>query len=81
MNPLLAPTLTDRIAASKGALAGLWVCSGSPVMAEICAGSGIDWLLIDAEHSPQSLSEMQVQLQAMINLYLAMGGGWQAVTP
>lgn len=65
MNPLLAPTLTARIASSNAALAGLWVCSGSPVMAEICAGSGIDWLLIDAEHSPQSLAEMQVQLQAM----------------
>lgn len=65
MNPLLQPTLIDRIAGAKGALAGVWVCSGSPVMAEICAGSGVDWLLIDAEHSPQSLSEMQVQLQAM----------------
>ncbi|MCR2826189.1 aldolase/citrate lyase family protein, partial [Microbacterium sp. zg.Y909] len=43
----------------------MWVCSGSPVVAEICAGSGLDWLLIDMEHSPNSLASVLAQLQAV----------------
>jgi 4-hydroxy-2-oxoheptanedioate aldolase len=46
-------------------LAGMWVCSGSPLVAEICAGSGLDWLLIDAEHSPNGLESILAQLQAV----------------
>ncbi len=45
-------------------LAGMWVCSGSPLIAELCAGSGLDWLLIDAEHSPNGLESILAQLQA-----------------
>ena len=48
----LPPTLSDRLAHAKRPQIGLWVCSGSPIAAEIVAGSGIDWVLIDAEHSP-----------------------------
>ncbi|GAB4099675.1 HpcH/HpaI aldolase/citrate lyase family protein [Sinomonas halotolerans] len=44
---------------------GLWVCSGSPLVAEIMAGSGAHWLLIDAEHSPNSLESVLAQLQAV----------------
>lgn len=33
-------------------------------MAEICAGSGLDWIMIDAEHSPLGLESIQLQLQA-----------------
>jgi 4-hydroxy-2-oxoheptanedioate aldolase len=43
----------------------MWVCSGSPLVAEICAGSGLDWLLIDAEHSLNGLESILAQLQAM----------------
>lgn len=43
------------ITAHDRPLAGMWVCSGSPLIAELCAGSGLDWLLIDAEHSPNGL--------------------------
>ena len=46
-------------------LAGMWVCSGSPLIAELCAGSGLDWLLIDAEHSPNGLESLLAQLQAV----------------
>ena len=28
-------------------LAGMWVCSGSPLVAELCAGAGLDWLLVE----------------------------------
>jgi len=41
----------------------MWVCSGSPVIAEIAAGSGLDWLLIDMEHSATSIEQVLVQLQ------------------
>ena len=33
--------------------------------AEICAGAGFDWLLIDGEHSPNDLRSMLQQLQAI----------------
>jgi 4-hydroxy-2-oxoheptanedioate aldolase len=44
---------------------GMWVCSGSPLVAEICAGSGLDYVLIDMEHSPNGLESTFSQLQAM----------------
>lgn len=47
------------------ALAGIWVCSGSPLVAEICAGAGLDWLLVDMEHSPNGLESVLAQLQAV----------------
>lgn len=43
----------------------MWICSGSPLVAEICAGSGLDWLLIDMEHSPNGLEGVLAQLQAI----------------
>ena len=48
-----------------GRQTGMWVCSGSPLVAEICADSGLDWLLIDAEHSPNGLESLLAQLQAV----------------
>jgi 4-hydroxy-2-oxoheptanedioate aldolase len=46
-------------------LVGMWVASGAPVLAEICAGAGLDWLLIDSEHAPNDLVTIQPQLQAV----------------
>ena len=43
----------------------MWVCTGSPLVAEICAGSGLDWLLVDMEHSPNGLESVLAQLQAV----------------
>lgn len=62
----LPATFADRLrdGARSRALAGMWVCSGSPMMAEIVAGGGLDWLLIDGEHSPLGLESIQLQLQA-----------------
>ena len=40
--------------AGRRPAAGMWIASGSPVVAEICAGSGLDWLLIDSEHAGSS---------------------------
>ncbi len=46
-------------------LIGMWVASASPTIAEICAGSGLDWLLIDSEHAPNNLLSILPQLQAV----------------
>lgn len=43
----------------------MWLCSGSALVAEICAGAGLDWLLIDMEHSPNTLESTLAQLQAV----------------
>ncbi|MGH3745307.1 MAG: HpcH/HpaI aldolase family protein, partial [Mycobacteriales bacterium] len=61
----LNPTFRHRLAEASRPLAGMWVCSGSPILAEICAGAGLDWLLIDMEHSPSGLQSVLVQLQAV----------------
>ncbi len=65
MSLRLDPTFRDRLAASPRPLVGMWVCSGSPLVAEICAGAGLDWLLIDMEHSPNTLESTLSQLQAV----------------
>jgi 4-hydroxy-2-oxoheptanedioate aldolase len=51
--------------AGQRPVTGMWVASGSPVVAEICAGSGVDWLLIDGEHAPNDLHSILAQLQAV----------------
>ncbi|MEV4687534.1 aldolase/citrate lyase family protein [Microbacterium sp. LWH3-1.2] len=61
----LSPTLSVVLAHADRPLAGMWVCTGSPLVAEICAGSGLDWLLIDMEHSPNGLESVLAQLQAV----------------
>ncbi|MGG6380522.1 HpcH/HpaI aldolase family protein [Paenarthrobacter sp. NEAU-H11] len=58
-------TFRDALAGADRPLAGMWVCSGSPLIAELCAGSGLDWLLVDAEHSPNGLESILAQLQAI----------------
>jgi len=60
-----ARTLRDALAATDRPLAGMWVCSASPLVAEICAGGGLDWLLIDMEHAPNGLESVLAQLHAV----------------
>lgn len=61
----LPMTIREAIAASERPLIGMWCCSGSPLVAEICAGAGMDWLLIDGEHGPNDLGTILAQLQAV----------------
>jgi 4-hydroxy-2-oxoheptanedioate aldolase len=61
----LPPTFADRLSKSDRPLIGLWACAGSAVTAEIVAGSGCDWVLIDAEHSPNGLESLLAQLHAV----------------
>lgn len=44
---------------------GLWAASGSAYVTEICAGSGIDWLLLDQEHAPNDIRSTLEQLQVL----------------
>jgi 4-hydroxy-2-oxoheptanedioate aldolase len=44
---------------------GLWVALANSYSAEIVAGSGFDWLLIDGEHSPNDPPTVLPQLQAI----------------
>ncbi|GAA3929617.1 HpcH/HpaI aldolase/citrate lyase family protein [Microbacterium soli] len=61
----LDPTFRDALTDADRPLIGMWLSTGSPLLAEICAGSGIDWLLIDMEHGPNTLTTVQQQLQVI----------------
>lgn len=49
----------------KQAQIGLWLGLANAYTAELLAGAGFDWLLIDAEHSPNDLRTILEQLQAV----------------
>jgi 4-hydroxy-2-oxoheptanedioate aldolase len=44
---------------------GLWSGLCSPIVAEIIAGAGFDWIVIDGEHAPNDIPSLLAQLQAM----------------
>jgi 4-hydroxy-2-oxoheptanedioate aldolase len=44
---------------------GLWLGLADHYAAEICAGAGFDWLLVDGEHSPNDLRSILQQSQAI----------------
>lgn len=44
---------------------GLWHSLSSPLVAEVTAGSGTDWILLDGEHSPLSIETTMALLQAV----------------
>lgn len=44
---------------------GLWLGLADSYAAELCAGAGFDWLLIDGEHAPNDLRSILHQLQAL----------------
>jgi 4-hydroxy-2-oxoheptanedioate aldolase len=55
---------TERIGAGTPRF-GMWLASGSSYVTEICAGSGIDWVLLDQEHAPNDLRTTLEQLQVL----------------
>lgn len=64
-----APNLSARgfrrkLAAGES-LIGLWVVSASPTAAEIVGSCGADWVIIDAEHSPNTVTDVVAQLRAL----------------
>ncbi len=46
-------------------LYGCWVSLASPITAEVLGLAGFDWLLLDAEHSPNDLTTLVPQLMAL----------------
>lgn len=44
---------------------GLWCSMANPVAAEILAGAGFDWIVVDGEHAPNDITTLLPQLQAM----------------
>ncbi|MCP3427116.1 aldolase/citrate lyase family protein [Rothia sp. AR01] len=61
----LPPTFADALREAERPLVGMWVCSGSPVAAEIAGCSGLDWVLVDGEHSPVGLETAASLLRAL----------------
>ncbi len=64
----MSATPTNRFKArlARGELQiGFWLALASPYSAELCAGAGFDWLLIDAEHAPNDTRSILSQLQAV----------------
>lgn len=62
---VLRPSFRSLITDSGRPVAGMFLCSGDAGAAEICAGSGLDYLIIDAEHGPLGLEAILAQLRAV----------------
>ena len=65
--PGALPSLKDLFPLASGdqPVVGIFHSSGDPTAAEILAGTGFDYLLIDGEHSPLSLGTIQSVLRAV----------------
>ncbi|WP_305080740.1 HpcH/HpaI aldolase/citrate lyase family protein [Micrococcus sp. ACRRV] len=65
--PLVRDLFTPEARAARGGrpAAGMFLSSGDVTAAEICAGAGMDYLLIDGEHAPLSLESVLAQLRAV----------------
>src|SRR6266404_5483887 len=60
------PRNTFKAALQRGeTLIGMWSGFANPTAAEIVAGAGYDWIMIDGEHSPNDLQTIFAQLQAI----------------
>jgi 4-hydroxy-2-oxoheptanedioate aldolase len=44
---------------------GMWIATGSGYVADVVAGSGIDWVLLDQEHVPNDIGSTLTQLQVL----------------
>ncbi len=62
------PVPVNRLKAALGAgerQMGLWIAMSHPTSAEIAAGAGFDWCLIDGEHAANDIPLILEQLRAM----------------
>ena len=70
--------------AQRQAQIGLWLGLADAYSAEILAGTGYDWLLVDGEHAPNDLRSILHQLQAIASAASATSAlppGMQAPHP
>lgn len=65
--PSLKELFTSEAVQARGGrpVAGMFLSSGDVTAAEICAGAGLDYLLIDGEHAPLSLEGILTQLRVI----------------
>ncbi|MBZ6384460.1 MULTISPECIES: 4-hydroxy-2-oxoheptanedioate aldolase [Pantoea] len=61
---MLTNTFKQALAAKKPQI-GLWLGLANSYSAEVVAGAGFDWLLIDGEHAPNDVRSVLDQLQAI----------------
>jgi 4-hydroxy-2-oxoheptanedioate aldolase len=61
----LPPNDFKRALAAGRQQIGLWASLANPYSAEIVAGAGFDWLVLDGEHSPNDPPIILAQLQAV----------------
>ena len=61
----IAPNRFKRALAKGEKQLGLWSGLGSPLVAEIIAHAGFDWIVIDTEHAPNEPRDVLSHLQAM----------------
>lgn len=57
-------TLKHRLAAGD-VLHGLWLGMADPYAAEMAAGAGFDWVLVDGEHAPNDIRSISAQYAAI----------------
>ena len=61
-----APRNDLKAALAEGKMQiGLWLDLGSAAVAEIAAGAGFDWCLVDGEHGPYDIAAIREQLVAI----------------
>ncbi len=60
----LNPSLRERLRAGETVI-GSWLNSGSPIVAELMAACGFDFLCVDVEHSAVDLPQTQQLFQAI----------------
>lgn len=56
-------------------LIGLWFGLSDGYAAELVAGAGFDWLLLDGEHAPNDIPKMLAQLQGVASSKAFFGAG------
>lgn len=61
--------------AEKRAQIGLWLGLADGYAAEILAGTGYDWLLVDGEHAPNDVRSVLAQLQGISSAWSALPEG------
>ncbi len=63
--PSLPPNRFKAALALRRPQIGVWCSLASAIAAEIVAGAGFDWIVVDGEHAPNDIPGLLAQLQAM----------------
>jgi len=61
----MVPNVFKKLLINGETQYGLWLGLANAYCAEICAGAGFDWLVIDGEHAPNDIRTILAQLQAI----------------